>query len=466
MKTTIAILLSCVFFIWLPLDSNARSLSDRNKNNDIYIPLPPTPTTDTLNISFYVPEGWDDATILSVTSGTNSHNVSIYDTDSLYLDWAVVNDGDVDISSFVVELSIDSVPVKTWLVTDLMVGHYRYHEDYSIGRLSAGSHTIGIKADALGEITEDDESDNSCHKTITVYDNNTILTFYRDSDGDGFGDPASPYQSKRLPSGYVMDNTDCNDLDNTINPHATEIDGDGVDQDCDGIDPLLPGDADEDGDGYSENQGDCNDSVATVYPGAPEVCGDGIDQDCGGNDALCPETFDTDGDGWESINGTVSYLGTPVCAMVLANGQFVFTCNQGDDFGKYALHAPLDDSGGITIQAFVSGLAPYRSRFDRTSTIDTDINLGAFDPTSTPPSITSHIVSDSSTPAGWERIAGSVSLDGSPLCAMVLANGQYMFSCGANDGVYDLTVPLDGNGQITLYVFVNGLQPYQEKLTP
>ncbi|MGB5993148.1 MAG: hypothetical protein WBG61_12555, partial [Desulfobacterales bacterium] len=62
-------------------------------------------------------------------------------------------------------------------------------------------------------------------------------------------------------------------------------------------------------------------------------------------------------------------------------------------------------------------------------------------------------------------IAGSVSLEGTPLCAMVLANGQYMFSCDPY-GEYQLSVPLDGNGEITLFVFVDGLQPYKQTLIP
>ena len=52
------------------------------------------------------------------------------------------------------------------------------------------------------------------------------------------------------------------------------------------------------------------------------------------------------------------------------------------------------------------------------------------------------------------RIAGTVSSDSfDPLCAMVLANGQYMFSCGDSLGEYDLTVPVDENGEITLFKF-------------
>ncbi len=48
----------------------------------------------------------------------------------------------------------------------------------------------------------------------------------------------------------------------------------------------------------------------------------------------------------------------------------------------------------------------------------------------------------------------------------MLANGKYMFSCDDNYGIYDLTVPLDENGGITLFVFVDGLQPYQVTFAP
>lgn len=63
----------------------------------------------------------------------------------------------------------------------------------------------------------------------------------------------------------------------------------------------------------------------------------------------------------------------------------------------------------------------------------------------------------------WVHITGTVaSVSGQPLCAMVLANGQHMFSCDASLGAYDLKVPLDENRQVTLFAFADGFQPYSE----
>ena len=165
------------------------------------------------------------------------------------------------------------------------------------------------------------------------------------------------------------------------------------------------------------------------------------------------------------VYGTVTHNGSPVCAMVLANGQYAFTCKGGDDLGKYALIVPLDSNGEVTIQSFVSGLAPFKYTTD-SSDLLVEIDMQSSNPGSKSPQVTSVIESDASTPVGWERLTGTVALDGSPLCAMVLANGQYMFSCGVDNGVYDLTVPLDSNGQITLFVFVSGLQPYKMTFNP
>ena len=106
--------------------------------------------------------------------------------------------------------------------------------------------------------------------------------------------------------GYTAEDGDCNDSDSNIYPGASEICGDGIDQDCNGNDLTCPEDIDNDGDGYTENEGDCDDSEASIHPGAIEICGDGIDQDCSGSDLECspdPADTDDDGDGYSENEG-------------------------------------------------------------------------------------------------------------------------------------------------------------------
>ena len=64
--------------------------------------------------------------------------------------------------------------------------------------------------------------------------NLTGITYYQDADGDGYGNPVITTSACVAPVGYVLDNSDCNDALASINPGATEICYDGIDQNCDG----------------------------------------------------------------------------------------------------------------------------------------------------------------------------------------------------------------------------------------
>jgi hypothetical protein len=173
--------------------------------------------------------------------------------------------------------------------------------------------------------------DNNCDGTIDAGGDATDAPlWYADGDGDGFGDPSRPTRACQPPENHVGNARDCNDLDATVNPSATEV-CDGIDNNCDGqVDPPTSADArvwyqdaDRDtwgnpevrqtacapGSGWVLRPGDCNDASAAVNPDAVEVC-DGLDNDCDGQVDPPASTNartwyrDADGDTWGNPDET------------------------------------------------------------------------------------------------------------------------------------------------------------------
>ncbi len=58
-------------------------------------------------------------------------------------------------------------------------------------------------------------------------------TWYRDLDGDGYGDPDSALEACEQPDGWIEDSSDCNDGDDEVHPGAFDRTN-GKDDDCDG----------------------------------------------------------------------------------------------------------------------------------------------------------------------------------------------------------------------------------------
>ncbi|MFK7927629.1 MAG: MopE-related protein, partial [Myxococcota bacterium] len=142
-----------------------------------------------------------------------------------------------------------------------------------------------------------------------------------DADDDGFrltttvistGDLSCEDPGEALATDTIGD---CNDNDPAVNDDATEIAGDGVDQNCDAME-LCYVDVDDDDfhaditaissnlacDGAEEADdsipgGDCNDADNTIYPGADEIIGDEVDQNCDATE-IC--FSDLDGDGYRT----------------------------------------------------------------------------------------------------------------------------------------------------------------------
>jgi hypothetical protein len=212
----------------------------------------------------------------------------------------------------------------------------------SFGAFS-GSLQGDVDRDGWSALVDCDDGDADVHPTAVevvgdnVDDNcDDLLLCWADTDGDGAADRsriAYSVGSCGYYPGSASDSApdDCDDADASVLPGATEIAGDGIDQDCDGVD-LCYVDGDGDGartddtvvgttlacDGPGEAPAsapvDCDDTDALRSPTLAEVPGDGIDGDCNGTE-LC--YFDGDGDGYgtsSTVQSTDLACGDPTLA--------------------------------------------------------------------------------------------------------------------------------------------------------
>jgi hypothetical protein len=82
--------------------------------------------------------------------------------------------------------------------------------------------------------------DDNCDGVTDESTATDALTFYRDADGDGYGDPGDTVLACAAPSGYVADGGDCDDTDAAVRPGAFDApDLLGIDTNCDVVDGDL-----------------------------------------------------------------------------------------------------------------------------------------------------------------------------------------------------------------------------------
>ncbi|OFY56547.1 MAG: hypothetical protein A2W93_03740 [Bacteroidetes bacterium GWF2_43_63] len=200
---------------------------------------------------------------------------------------------------------------------------------------------------------------------------------YTDADDDGYRpDATSTVVSADCDCADQYEATaadptnDCDDARADIYPNAPEIPGDGLDQDCNGVDAIYCfQDVDQDGygdiagttvialdgscdtfDGESFNMMDCDDNESEINPGAIEIPGDGIDEDCNGYEYCF---VDSDGD----THGSTDMFETPVMECFLVGGSDV--SDDCDDYFSeaYPGHPEVCDGADNDCDGFVDNNA-------------------------------------------------------------------------------------------------------------
>ncbi|HEX9979635.1 MAG TPA: T9SS type A sorting domain-containing protein [Flavobacterium sp.] len=152
--------------------------------------------------------------------------------------------------------------------------------------------------------TDANSCPNSISQNVSV---NANVTYYADADGDGFGNAALTQVScTGAPAGYILNNTDCNDSDNTKNTSYAfyaDVDGDGFG--AGSLISVCAVDAATPPAGYTLNNTDCNDADPTMH-------------------ATFSFYTDTDGDGF-GAGGLIS-----VCAVDAATPPAGYSLNNTD----------------------------------------------------------------------------------------------------------------------------------------
>ncbi|HKF44681.1 MAG TPA: CARDB domain-containing protein [Thermoanaerobaculia bacterium] len=145
-------------------------IAESNENDNDYTKTIQVGASALPNLFPVMPTGWSDKIVVTRTPGSRIDGTSLTTSDSLYVSWAVGNGGAGPTASrFFSDLYLDGSLKNSWFTDPpLNAGFYTHADDYPLGTLSAGTHTLRLVADSQGSIAESNELDNEYTKTFNV----------------------------------------------------------------------------------------------------------------------------------------------------------------------------------------------------------------------------------------------------------------------------------------------------------
>lgn len=109
---------------------------------------------------------------ISTEINTTTDSTKITVSDNVYIDWLIKNNADSINTSFKTALYLDNELLSIWTHSDVFPGGYLSKiEDYDLGKLTAGYHTVKIVTDYENVIHETDENNNTYSETFYVSGN-------------------------------------------------------------------------------------------------------------------------------------------------------------------------------------------------------------------------------------------------------------------------------------------------------